>query len=129
MWYALTRRLDADAVLAGALAVPFAYTLRFALAGRGHDGVEWQGAQSAVGASPSGHLVDYLFLCIFAAGVLVWGFRRRRSMGPTLLLKAAGLAVAGLMFLVLLQVANNAVFDRFFPKTAVVNIPAGIVPE
>lgn len=129
LWYALTRRQDADAVLAGVLEVPFAYTLRFALAGRGHDGMEWQGAQSAVGASPSGHLVDIVFLCIVAAGLVVWGFRRRRSIGPALLLKAAGLAVAGVIFLVFLQVGNNAVFDRYFSRTAVVNIPAGVVPE
>lgn len=129
LWYSLSRGSAADAVLAGVLVVPFAYTLRFSLAGRGHDGLEWQGAQSALGTNPAGHLVDVLFLCILLAGVFVWGFRRRRSMRPTLLIKAVGLAVAGLLLLIFVQVTNNAVFDRFFQKTAIVNVPSGIRPE
>lgn len=129
LWHSRTRGSDADAVLAGVLVVPFAYTLRFSLAGRGHDGLEWQGAQSALGANPAGHVVDLLFLCILSAGLFVWGFRKRRSMRPTLLIKAVGLAVAGVLLLVFLQVTNNALFDRFFQKTAIVNVPSGIQPD
>ncbi len=97
LWQSGTRGSGGDAVLAGALVAPFAYTVRFSLAGRGHDGLEWQAAQSALGVNPTGHVVDVLFLCILSAGVFVWGFRRRRSMRPTLLIKAVGLAVAGLV--------------------------------
>ena len=63
-WYARRERSTGEIVLAGALVMPCAYTLRFALAGRGHDGLEWQAAQVALGVSPASHLVDVLFLAV-----------------------------------------------------------------
>jgi hypothetical protein len=113
-WYARERRAAADAVLAGVLLPPCLYTIRFLIAGRGHDGQEWQEAQSAVGLAPDGHAVDILFLCLFLVGTAAWVVRRRSSLQWASFLRAAGLAVGGMVLLIVLQVANNAVFDRFF---------------
>jgi hypothetical protein len=126
IWYARERRSMADAVLAGVLLSPFAYTIRFLLAGRGHDGLEWQEAQSALGLAPSGHAVDVLFLCLLLAGGAAWMVRRRCSLRPSSFAKVTGLMLGGIVLGVVLQVANNALFDRFFPATTMVNAPAGL---
>jgi len=125
IWYARKQHPPDDAVLAGVLLVPFLYTLRFLLAGRGHDGSEWQEAQSALGANPAGHAVDVLFLCLLLAGITAWIIRSRASLRVASIGKVAGVALLGTVLLVFLQVANNALFDRFFPKVATLNVPTG----
>lgn len=55
----------ASASVAGAMTAPGFYTLRFFLAGRGHDATEFQEAQSALGLSYSGHAADWFFVSVF----------------------------------------------------------------
>jgi hypothetical protein len=123
LWYARERRPIADAVLAGVLVAPCFYTLRFFLAGRGHDGLEWQEAQTALGVPATGHAVDMLFLCLFLSGTAVWVARRRASLRVASMIRVAGLVLGGIALLIILQIANNSVFDRFFPETTTVNVP------
>ena len=61
-----------SALLAGAIATPGFYSLRFILAGRGHDATEFQEAQSALGLNYSGHSLDWFFLLILSIGVITW---------------------------------------------------------
>ncbi len=119
----------ADAVLAGVLLPAGLYTLRFLLVGRGHDGLEWQEAQSAIGADPAGHAVDLLFLCLFVAGCATLAARRGISLRWKAVLRVAGLSLAGMAMIVILQVANNAVFNRFFSDPTVLHVPAGFPRE
>lgn len=129
LWYARSRRPWADGVLAAVFLAPWAYTVRFLVVGRGHDAVEWQGAQAALGAAPTGHAVDMLFLGLAFAGVAAWLLRRRASLRPASLVRALGVFVAGILFLMLVQVTNNALFDRFFPRTTTVDTPTGLDPR
>jgi hypothetical protein len=114
----LRRRPDAtrSALLAGALSLPGAYILRFWLAGRGHDGTEFQEAQAALGLSPAGHALDWFFVGLFVTAVGFWV----RHTGPHLSFGLAGRlllgAVAALFVLIVLQVANNAVFDPLLQR-------------
>ena len=59
-----------SALLAGVIAVPGIYTLRFMLVGRGHDATEFQEAQAAMGLDYSGHALDWIFLTLFLAGAV-----------------------------------------------------------
>jgi len=119
--------LDREAILAGALLPLGLYTLRFLLVGRGHDATEWQAAQTALGLPPAGHAIDVFFFCLLVAGFLVWGIRLHPR--PSSLLRIVILGIAGIVLLVVLQVGNNAVFDRMFPVVKVVNVPAGLDPR
>jgi hypothetical protein len=100
------------AVLAGAIATPGFYTLRFMLAGRGHDATEFQEAQSALGLNYSAHSLDWFFLLIFSIGVIVWVFKSKPSY------KVIGRILIGfvltLIFIVCLQSINNTIFDPIF---------------
>ena len=117
---------DREAILAGAFLPLGIYTLRFLLVGRGHDSTEWQAAQTALGLPPTGHVIDAFFLCLLVAGFVVWGIR---LYSPSSLLRLVTLAIAGIILLVVLQVGNNAVFDRVFPAVKMVNVPAGLDPR
>lgn len=101
-----------SALLAGAIASPGFYTLRFILAGRGHDATEFQEAQSALGLTYSGHSLDWFFLIVFSIGVLVWVIRSKPKY------KAIGRIIVGfiltLIFIIGLQSINNAIFDPIF---------------
>ena len=99
-----------SALLAGAMTVPGAYTLRFLLQGRGHDGAEFQEAQAALGLSYSGHAIDRLFYALFVMAAVFVVLADGR---PTLRLVCRLLvgAVAAVAVMVLLQSVNNAVFD------------------
>ncbi len=119
------RSLAAEAVLFGVLIPPWAYTVRFLLMGRGHDGTEWQAAQAALGLAPAGHAVDVFVLCLSLAGIIVWAVRLR-SPARHKLLRLAAAAMGGTILLVALQAANNTLFDRFFPATQVVGAPSGL---
>ena len=125
-WYVRDQRPVADAVLAGVLLPPCAYTVRFLMIGRGHDGLEWQEAQSALGMDPTGHAVDILFLCLFFAGAGIWLVRRHSTLRLSSFGRAAALMLGGIVLLVVLQVGNNALFDPFFAETTTVNVPAGL---
>lgn len=126
LWYVRERRPWADAVLAGVLVPPWVYTVRFLVVGRGHDGLEWQEAQSAAGLAPAGHFVDMLFLCLFLAGSAAWTIRRRSSLRLASVVRVAGLLLGGIALLVFLQVTNNALFDGFFEETTTVNVPESL---
>ena len=103
-----------SALFSGAMTAPGFYTLRFILAGRGHDATEFQEAQAALGLSYSGHAVDWFFVGLFLAAIGFWFWRTRAH--PTLRLAGRFIvvAVAALVILVLLQSINNAVFDPLF---------------
>ncbi len=97
------------AILAGVIAIPGMYTLRFILSGRGHDATEFQEAQSALGLSYSGHSLDWIFLILFIFGVVVWIIKSKPHY------KIIGRLSIGFVltfiFVVGLQVINNAIFD------------------
>lgn len=101
-----------SALLAGAIAAPGFYTLRFILAGRGHDATEFQEAQSALGLNYPGHSLDWFFLLIFSIGVIVWVIKSKPGY------KAIGRITIGviltLIFIIGLQSINNAIFDPIF---------------
>jgi len=105
-----------SAMLAGTMTVPGFYVLRFVLAGRGHDGTEFQEAQAALGFNYAGHAIDWLFVILFAMATVVWFWRVRPR--PTIRLAGRLLlgSVVALTVLVLLQVINNAVFDPLFNR-------------
>lgn len=126
LWYVLKRSLTGAAILAGCLIIPGVYTLRFLLVGRGHDGTEWQEAQTALGASTSGHSLDLLFLVLFIAGCASLALCGDLSLRWRSLLKSAGVAFLGLAIVIIIQVGNNAIFDKHFPKTHTLNVPADI---
>ncbi|MCC7263384.1 MAG: hypothetical protein IT369_12775 [Candidatus Latescibacteria bacterium] len=129
LWYVRSNRFIADAILAGVLLTPCLYTVRFLLVGRGHDALEWQAAQSALGLAPAGHAVDLLFLGLLLAGIAVWIVRRHSSLRLSSVVRVLGLVVGGIALLVILQTTNNALFDQFFPKTTTMDVPAGLDPR
>jgi hypothetical protein len=128
LYFLRERRPEAEAVLLGALLLPCLYTIRFLLVGRGHDVLEWQGAQTALALAPAGHAIDVFFLCLWLAGIILWGSRLRFPLRYSLL-KFAGLAIVGAILLVVLQVGNNRLLDRHFPETKVLNTPSGLDPR
>ncbi|MGA2651383.1 MAG: hypothetical protein ABSF28_12705 [Terracidiphilus sp.] len=129
LWYAFRSSVTSAATLAGCLIIPGVYTLRFLLEGRGHDATEWQEAQTALGASPSGHSLDLAFLVLFFAGCASLAWFRDVSLGWRSLLKSASLALLGLAIIIIVQVGNNTVFDKHFPNTRTLNVPAEIKSE
>jgi hypothetical protein len=103
-----------SAVLAGALTAPGFYTLRFFLAGRGHDATEFQEAQAALGLSYSGHALDWMFLGLFVGATAMWFWRTRAGLSLRLAIRLAGGALVALVAVVLLQSVNNLIFDPLF---------------
>jgi hypothetical protein len=101
-----------SAILAGAIAMPGAYTLRFILAGRGHDATEFQEAQSALGFNYSGHSLDWIFLILFLAGLTIW-IKKSKPRSKVLGRLLMGFVLT-LIFIVGLQSINNAIFDPVF---------------
>jgi hypothetical protein len=103
-----------SALLAGTLTAPGFYTLRFILAGRGHDATEFQEAQAALGMSYSGHAVDWIFVSLFLIVAAFWFCRTRTRPTSRLVGRLLLGALAALAVVVLLQSVNNAVFDPLF---------------
>ena len=99
-------------LLAGVLALPGMYSLRFVILGRGHDATEFQEAQAAIGFSYSGNALDWIFLVIFLSGTLIWIYKSKPGY------KIAGRLVVGtiltIAFIVVLQEVNNAFFNPVF---------------
>ena len=113
--YLSKRYVIGSAILAAAIALPGMYTLRFILSGRGHDATEFQEAQSAMGLSYSGHSLDWIFLILFVFGTVVWIIRSKPQF--KILGRLLGGFVLTVIFIVGLQVINNAIFDPIFqPK-------------
>jgi hypothetical protein len=106
------RKSMSTAILAGAIAMPGMYTLRYVLFGRGHDGAEFQEAQNALGLDYSGHSLDIAFLLLFLTGTILWVNRIRPG------LKVSGRLFLGfvltLVFVMGLQFFNNLIFDPIF---------------
>ncbi len=107
-----------SAAFAGALAVPGFYSLRFILAGRGHDATEFQEAQAALGFSYAGHSLDWFFLALFVLAAAFWLWRSRAPAILRLVGRLALGAVVALTAVVLLQSVNNAVFDPLLERFA-----------
>ena len=103
-----------SAVLSGALVTPGLYTLRFLIAGRGHDATEFQNAQAALGLSYSGHALDWFFLIALIAIAVAWLLKSRTRPGIRFLWKCLKGAALGLLLLVGLQMINNMIFDPIF---------------
>jgi hypothetical protein len=101
-----------SAMLAGAIAVPGMYTIRFILQGRGHDQTEFQEAQSALGLNFSGHSLDWFFLVLFLSGAILWSIKSKAKF------KILGRLLIGsiltFIFFIALQDLNNAIFDPIF---------------
>ncbi|HWB26861.1 MAG TPA: hypothetical protein VG738_15365 [Chitinophagaceae bacterium] len=104
------------AIFAGTLASPGLYTFLFLLKGRGHDATEFQDAQAAAGFSYSGHSLDWLFLAILIAGIILWSVKTKPSLKVIPALVAG--AVATIIFIAGLQSINNAIFDPLFNPAA-----------
>ena len=103
-----------SALLAGAVTLPGFYTLRFLLAGRGHDATEFQEAQAAMGFSYSGHSLDWMFLGLFLVTAMLWFWRTRPSLTRRLGCRLVIGTLVALILLVVLQSVNNMVFDPLF---------------
>jgi glucan phosphoethanolaminetransferase (alkaline phosphatase superfamily) len=115
LWlYLKSPAAQASAVLAGASFLPGFYTLRFLIAGRGHDATEFQVAQAALGLSYSGHALDWFFLIAWIAIALVWVLKCRTRPGIRILWKWLKGAALGLLLLTGLQMTNNMIFDPIF---------------
>ncbi len=101
-----------SAILAGAIAAPAMYTIRFILKGRGHDETEFQEAQSALGLNYSGHSLDWFFLILVLLGVIIWLIKSKPK------INILGRLFIGILltfiFLIALQNVNNAIFDPIF---------------
>ncbi|MFC2106810.1 hypothetical protein ACFLRY_00595 [Bacteroidota bacterium] len=110
--YTFRNKKTSTTILAGVLAIPAIYTLRFLILGRGHDATEFQEAQAALGLSYSGHSIDWLFLSIFIFGVLIWIIKAKP--GYRIIGRLLVGAIFTIIFIVALQEINNAVFDPMF---------------
>ncbi len=118
IWVHLRPAAISSAVLAGAMTAPGFYTLRFILAGRGHDGSEFQEAQAALGLSYAGHGVDWLFVTLFVAAAVFWFWRTRARLTPKLLVRLVVGSIAAIVMVALLQTINNRVFDPLLEPKA-----------
>jgi hypothetical protein len=114
LWLHLRPGALSSSILGGAMTAPGFYTLRFILAGRGHDATEFQEAQAALGLSYAGHGVDWLFVSLFMAAALFWFWRMRARPTPKLLIRLVIGAIAAMVIVVILQSVNNSVFDPLF---------------
>lgn len=101
-----------SAAFAGALAMPAMYSFLFWLKGRGHDGTEFQEAQTAFGLSYSGHFLDWIFVTLFITGSLFWMviYARSWKLVPKMVLGA----ILTLLFLQYLQDLNNKLLGPLF---------------
>ncbi len=127
LWLHLRPTSISSSILAGAMTAPGFYTFRFVLAGRGHDGAEFQEAQAALGLSYAGHGVDWLFVSLFVVVTVFWFWRMRVRPAPKLGVRLVLGAIAAFVILALLQTINNRVFDPLLePKPPQNRPPASI---
>ena len=123
-WLLRKRSAEATALFAGVLLIPGAYSLRFLVAGRGHDGLEWLAAQSALGLAETGHGIDWLFVGVLVAGLILLASRRASDIRPRDALRTSGVVVIGIGFLMLCQTVNNAIFNHMFDEVTIRDVPA-----
>ncbi len=121
LWFRLRTGPISSSILAGAMTAPGFYTLRFILAGRGHDGAEFQEAQAALGLSYAGHGVDWLFVGLFVVAAVFWFWRTRARLTLKLGVRLVVGAIAALVTLASLQTINNRVFDPLLEPKATTN--------
>ncbi len=114
----LRPRAISSSIVAGAMTPPGFYTMRFILAGRGHDGTEFQEAQAALGLSYAGHAADWLFVSLFVVVTVFWFWRTRARLTPKLVVRLVVGAIAALVFVGLLQSINNRLFDPLLEPKA-----------
>ena len=112
LWYLLRSSKYGSAILAGAIAVPGLYTLRFIVVGRGHDATEFQEVQSALGLTYSGHSLDWIYLILTLVGVVAWILKSKPNYKITVRL-LIGLVIT-IVIIGGLQEINNAIFDPLF---------------
>ncbi len=114
IFYLLKTKKYSSAILAGSVASPGLYTYRFLMMGRGHDETEFQESQAALGFSYDGHSVDWIFLFLVITGIFIWIIKAKPTIAVT------GRLLLGIiltfLFLVILQKANNTIFDPIFYK-------------
>lgn len=123
VWVHLRPGVISSSILAGAMTAPGFYALRFLLAGRGHDGTEFQEAQAGLGLSYSGHAVDWLFVTLFGVATVFWFWRTRAHLTAKLVGRLVVGAIAALVFVGLLQTVNNRVFDPILEPKSPPNRP------
>jgi hypothetical protein len=117
VWFYHLPTASTSAILAGGMTAPGCYTLRFILAGRGHDATEFQEAQAALGLSYDGHAVDWSFVGLFVVAAAFWFWRTQPRPTARLFGRFILGTLAALLVVVVLQSVNNAIFDPFFqPK-------------
>jgi hypothetical protein len=114
VWLYVRPTSTASALLAGTMTTPGFYTLRFILAGRGHDATEFQEAQAALGLSYSGHSADWLFAGLLVVSTVFWFWRTHTRVTLRLVGRLILGAFVALVALTFLQSVNNAVFDLLF---------------
>lgn len=125
LWLHLRPGAISSSILAGTITLPGFYTLRFILAGRGHDATEFQEAQAALGLSYPGHVIDWLFVTLFIGVTVFWFWRTRARPTPRLVVRLVVGAIAALIIFGLLQSVNNRVFDPVFePKPSQTGRPS-----
>jgi len=112
LWYLLKSSKYGSAILAGAIAVPGLYTLRFLLVGRGHDATEFQEVQSALGLNYSGHSLDWILLILTLVGVAAWIFKSKP--GYKIIVRLLIGLILTMIIIGGLQELNNAIFDPIF---------------
>jgi hypothetical protein len=128
LWFHLRPGAISSSVLAGAMSPPGFYTLRFILAGRGHDATEFQEAQAALGLSYAGHGADWLFVSLFAMATVFWFCRTRARPTPKFAVRLVVGAIAALVILVLLQSINNRLFDPLFePRSPAIHSNVSLI--
>lgn len=110
--YTFRNKMVSSSLLAGVLALPGVYTLRFLILGRGHDATEFQEAQAAMGFSYSGHSLDWIFMIIFLTASLIWFLKSKP--GYKIIGRLTLGAIITILFIVALQEGNNALFDPLF---------------
>ncbi len=101
-------------IFAGVLVMPSIYTLRFILMGRGHDDAEFQEAQAALGLSYSGHALDWIFLILVIIAIILWYIKAKPN--PKILSIIFTGSILTLIFVIILQIVNNKIFDPIFLK-------------
>jgi hypothetical protein len=98
--------------LAGVMASPFAYSILFIFKRRGHSDTEFQETQAAMGFSYAGHFLDCAFLLLCLVALLLWIIIAKPNYKSLPKIILGGLLT--FIFIVSLQVVNNAIFDPIF---------------
>ena len=110
--YIIKKNRISSSVLAGAIAMPGLYSFMFFIKGRGHDGTEFQDAQSVLGFSYSGHSIEWIFFTLFLVGSIAWYLKTKP--GIRIIKRLLIGFVVTVIITSVLQDTNNAIFDPIF---------------